>query len=91
MTVWRVGRKLGRTLYKDDVCVGMVDSVALAEEIVATMNGTPIVWWGVIDEIEGGRWWPRRFRSREDAEAHLEKCRGPGTRAKVLPLSESNE
>jgi hypothetical protein len=41
MATWRVGRKLGRTIYKDDVCVGMVDTPALAEEIVATMNGKP--------------------------------------------------
>jgi hypothetical protein len=35
---WRVGRKLGRTLYVNDVCVGMVDSAELATEIVAAMN-----------------------------------------------------
>ena len=35
---WRVGRKLGRTLYKDDRCVGMVDTPELAAEIVAAMN-----------------------------------------------------
>jgi hypothetical protein len=38
---WRVGRKLGRTLYRDDVCVGMVDSPEIAAEIVAAMNGMP--------------------------------------------------
>jgi hypothetical protein len=38
MATWRVGVKLGRTLYKDDVCVGMVDTPALAEEICARMN-----------------------------------------------------
>ena len=37
---WRTGRKLGRTLYKDDVCVGMVDSTELASEIVEAMNFT---------------------------------------------------
>ena len=40
MATWRVGRKLGRTLYKDDQCVGMVDSPELAAEIARTMNGT---------------------------------------------------
>lgn len=35
---WRVGRKLGRTLYRDNVCVGMVDSPEVAGEIVAAMN-----------------------------------------------------
>jgi hypothetical protein len=40
MGTWRVGRKLGRTLYVDGVCVGMVDTPALALAIVAAMNGT---------------------------------------------------
>ena len=35
---WRVGKKLGRTLYKDNRCIGMVDSPELAAEIVAVMN-----------------------------------------------------
>ena len=39
MSTWRVGRKLGRTLYKDEVCVGMVDSPELAKAICDTMNG----------------------------------------------------
>ena len=38
---WRVGRKLGRTLYVDGVCVGMVDTTTLAEAIVYTMNRDP--------------------------------------------------
>jgi hypothetical protein len=38
MATWRVGRKLGRTLYKDDQCVGMVDTPELAAEIVRAMN-----------------------------------------------------
>lgn len=40
MGSWRVGRKLGRTLYVDDVCVGMVDTPALASEIVHKMSET---------------------------------------------------
>lgn len=36
---WRVGRKLGRTLYVDDQVVGMVDTPELAARIVAAMNG----------------------------------------------------
>ncbi len=36
---WRVGRKLGRTLYRDGTCVGMVDTPELAAAIVAAMNG----------------------------------------------------
>jgi len=35
---WRTGRKLGRTLYRDDVCVGMVDDTMIAAEIVVAMN-----------------------------------------------------
>jgi hypothetical protein len=41
MATWRVGRKLGRTLYKDDQCVGMVDTLELAAEIVGTMTSPP--------------------------------------------------
>ena len=36
---WRVGRTLGRTLYRDGRCVGMVDTPELAAEIVAALNG----------------------------------------------------
>jgi hypothetical protein len=39
---WRVGRTLGRTIYLDDECVGMVDEPRLAEGIVAAMNGASI-------------------------------------------------
>ena len=48
MATWRVGRKLGRTIYKDDVCVGMVDTSELATEIVNRMNEP--TW---CDECEG--------------------------------------
>jgi hypothetical protein len=37
---WRVGRKLGRTLYRGDQVVGMVDTPELAADIVAAMNGS---------------------------------------------------
>lgn len=36
--MWRVGRSLGRTLYVNDVCVGMVDTPGLALAIVVAMN-----------------------------------------------------
>lgn len=36
---WRVGRKLGRTLYLDDELVGVVDESFLAVWIVTRMNG----------------------------------------------------
>lgn len=38
MAEWRVGRKLGRTLYRDEQLVGMVDSPEIAAEIVACMR-----------------------------------------------------
>jgi hypothetical protein len=38
VTRWRVGRKLGRTLYRDEICIGMADTRELAAEIVSTMN-----------------------------------------------------
>jgi hypothetical protein len=36
--IWRVGRKLGRTIYINDVCIGMVDDVETAKLIVSVMN-----------------------------------------------------
>lgn len=35
---WRVGRTLGRTLYRDEQCVGMVDTPELAAEIVKALD-----------------------------------------------------
>jgi hypothetical protein len=81
---WRVGRKLGRTLYVDDVCVGMVDTASLAEEIVGAMNGTPTEWWGIQDA--DGRWWPRRFRTEVMAQDHMHRCEGPRTKATVRKI-----
>ena len=58
---WRVGRKLGRTLYLDGECVGMMDTPALAKRIVDTMNRAEPVeleveTWGPFDqsEVTGG-------------------------------------
>ncbi len=36
--VWRRGRKVGRTLYREDVLVGVVDTPELAAAIVNAMN-----------------------------------------------------
>lgn len=36
--MWRVGRKLGRTVYRDDVLVGMMDTAELAQAVVNAMN-----------------------------------------------------
>ena len=38
MSQWRTDGKLGRTLYKDEECIGMVDTPELAEEIVRVMT-----------------------------------------------------
>lgn len=46
MTRWRVGRSppVGRTLYRDEVFVGTVDSAEIALEIVEAMNAAePLV------------------------------------------------
>jgi hypothetical protein len=39
---WRVGRKLGRTLYRDEICVGMVDTEVIAQAIVDRMNAAEV-------------------------------------------------
>jgi hypothetical protein len=49
MGEWRVGRKLGRTLYRDEVFVGLIDSPELAAEIVETMNRVG----RLLDEVRG--------------------------------------
>ena len=36
--VWRVGRKVGRTIYRHGQLVGLVDTAAMAAEIVEAMN-----------------------------------------------------
>jgi len=36
---WRTGRQLGRTLYRDEQLVGMVDTPEIAQAIVQAMNG----------------------------------------------------
>lgn len=38
MAEWRVGRSQLRTLYRDDVLVGMVDTPEIAAEIVEALN-----------------------------------------------------
>jgi hypothetical protein len=38
MSVWRAGTKTGRTLWRDEQLVGMVDSPEVAAEIVEMMN-----------------------------------------------------
>lgn len=38
MSRWRVGRKLGRTLYRDEEFVGTMDTKEIAAEIIQAMN-----------------------------------------------------
>lgn len=38
MSTWRVGTKLGRTLYKDNELVGLMDTPELARAVVAALN-----------------------------------------------------
>ena len=35
---WRVGRSLGRTIYLDNACVGLVDTPELAASMVGSLN-----------------------------------------------------
>lgn len=39
MAEWRAGRTVGRTIYRDDVLVGLMDTPELAAEVVAALNG----------------------------------------------------
>jgi len=36
--MWRTGRKVGRTIYRDDTLVGVVDTPELARELVDAAN-----------------------------------------------------
>ena len=36
---YRVGRKLGRTIYCDDALIGMMDSAAIAQDVVIALSG----------------------------------------------------
>lgn len=38
MAEWRTGRKVGRTIYRDEVLVGVMDTPELAAEVVAALN-----------------------------------------------------
>lgn len=38
---WRVGRKLGRTIYCNDMLMGMMDDMESADLIVKTLNALP--------------------------------------------------
>lgn len=38
--------------------------------------------FGVMN-VHDNSWWPRSFASREEAQAHLDRCKGPGTRAEI--------
>ena len=38
--------------------------------------------YGVFDTAQK-RWWPRTFKTFEDAQAHYNRCRGPGSTGEV--------
>lgn len=38
MSEWRTGRKVGRTIYRDDVLVGVMDTPELATSVVESIN-----------------------------------------------------
>lgn len=65
---WRVGRKLGRTLYIGDTCIGMVDAPEIAAQIVAAMNAAPSPPEGSPPESEGSGGWDNAIQKRDAYE-----------------------
>jgi hypothetical protein len=75
MSIWRVGTKLGRTLYVDDKLVGMLDTPELAETVVRTIN----LWRSALAER------PHSAIARLEAEnaalrVENERLKSPGER-----------
>lgn len=66
---WRVGQKLGRTLYKDEILVGMMDTVVLAEQVVAVMNTSD----SRIRETLDNDWFLRTLVERLETKMGLER------------------
>lgn len=54
---WRVGKKLGRTLYIGDTVVGMVDTPELAAQIVWAMNRVPSIACEKTGSVCGSEQW----------------------------------
>ena len=85
---WRVGTKLGRTLYLDDAVVGMVDSRELAASIVDAMNRTALP-----DEKQGQAWpSPRLARdyALEECALLLDSCEGQHRHMSPMPVDDKN-
>ncbi len=59
---WRVGRKLGRTLYDGERLVGMMDTAELAAQVVAAVNAQEDVRRRVLEEAA------ERFRRLDEAD-----------------------
>lgn len=87
--VWRVGRKLGRTLYLDDHVIGMVDTPELAARIVFALIEVPKLRaslsaaWSVRQGVEKELRLMRQRAERADdraikAEAELRQGRDAG-------------
>jgi hypothetical protein len=66
--MWRVGRKLGRTLYLDGVCIGMLDDARVAALVVEAL------------EMLGGRFERRRSGVVRGARGVDPEQRGQGER-----------
>lgn len=48
MTVYRVGRKLGRTIYQDEQFIGIMETRELAERVVSALDA-----WELATETDG--------------------------------------
>lgn len=48
--------------------------------------------WGVYDTVQK-IWWPRSFPSKAEAQAHYERCKGPGSRGepRLIESSQSTD
>jgi len=56
-----------------------IGKVLTALAVLRAKQGT---LWGIFD-VEQQRWWPRDFTSAKEAQAHYDRCRGPGSRGEV--------
>jgi hypothetical protein len=43
--------------------------------------------FGILDPVQG-RWWPWSFNTFDEAQAHYDRCKGPGSRGKVCEFPE---
>lgn len=79
MANWRAGRTLARTLYRDEVFVGVVDTAAVAREIVQTMNR----------DVKPGK--PRGGRARGRRPVRLDLCPFCGSSCHKLEVRQGGD